>query len=306
MRKWIVRILAVLVVLAAAGIGYYQAILKNDVAAYRRRAVPALMYHSISRPAPGWPREMCVSPESFEAQKRWLKEQGYRAVTVPEARAALLAGGDVSHLVLLTFDDGYKDNYTVAFPILKKYGFRGNFYVIGKHIGKSYVEAGLKEYMDKPMLLEMHQAGMELGSHSMSHDPLAKIAPHYLPLEIYEPLNIFSRRDGGLHWFIHGIAFPNGSYNDAVLAEVRKYPKLEYGFSGIMGANTKETFERTLFELRRNGIYEQGNPTDEVAFALRKAYVVGYLDSRGFPVRTLQAILDHLKEWRSRLSFRLG
>ena len=302
MRKWIVRILAVLVLLVAAGAAYYQVILKDEVAAYRHRAVPALMYHSISLGAPGWPQDMCISPKYFEAQMQWLRDHGYRAVTVPEARAALLAGEDVSHLVMLTFDDGYKDNYTVVFPILKKYGFKGNFYVIGKDIGKSYVEDGLKEYMDKAMHLEMHQAGMELGSHSMSHDPLAKIELHYLPWEIYEPLNIFSRRNGGLHWFIHGIAFPNGSYNDAVLAAVRKYPKLEYGFSGIMGANTKETFEQTPFELRRNGVYEQGSAADEMAFVLQKAYLMGYLDSRGVPVKTLQAVIDRVKEWRSRLS----
>lgn len=215
------KLAVVLLVLFVAATAYYKVIVKKNVAVYRHHAVPALMYHSISEVPPGWPSEMCINPQLFEAQMKWLKDNGYKAVTVQEARAALMAGEDVSNLIMLTFDDGYKNNYTAAFPILKKYGFKGNFYVIGKDIGKSYKQDGVKEYMDKPMLKEMHEAGMEIGSHTMSHDPLAKIAPHYLPWEIYEPLNVFSRRNGGLHWFIHGIAFPNGSYNDAVLAEVK-------------------------------------------------------------------------------------
>ena len=191
----------------------------------------------------------------------------------------------------------------MAFPILKKYGFKGNFYVIGKDIGKSFTQDGFKEYMDKPMLKEMHEAGMEIGSHTMSHDPLAKIAPHYLPWEIYEPLNVFSRRNGGLHWFIHGIAFPTGSYNDAVLAEVKKYPKYEYGFSGRIGANTKETFEQTPFELRRIGVYDLGNGTADMVHAIRKCYTAGYLESVGVPVNTIQNLLDKRSGFEAKLPF---
>ena len=297
------KLAVVLLVLFVAATAYYKVIVKKNVAVYRHHAVPALMYHSISEVPPGWPSEMCINPQLFEAQMKWLKDNGYKAVTVQEARAALMAGEDVSNLIMLTFDDGYKNNYTAAFPILKKYGFKGNFYVIGKDIGKSYKQDGVKEYMDKPRLKEMHEAGMEIGSHTMSHDPLAKIAPHYLPWEIYEPLNVFSRRNGGLHWFIHGIAFPNGSYNDAVLAEVKKYPKYEYGFSGRIGANTKETFEQTPFELRRIGVYDLGNGPADMVHVIRKSYTAGYLESVGVPVNTIQNLLDKWVEFEAKLPF---
>lgn len=86
-------------------------------------------------------------------------------------------------------------------------------------------------------LKEMRDNGMEIGSHSMSHDNLTKIAPHFLPWEIYQPLNLFYEQMG---FWLSGIAFPNGAYNELVLAEIRKYHKYEYGFSGEPGANTEK------------------------------------------------------------------
>jgi len=199
----------------------------------------------------------------------------------------------VMNTVILTFDDGYEDNYTLAFPLLKKYGFRGNFFVIGKDIGKTLNQNGIVKYMTFAQLKEMHQQGMEIGSHTMSHDPLAAIKPNFLPWEIYQPLNLCYEKMG---FWISGIAFPNGSYNDAVVAEIQKYVKYEYGFSGVPGCNTLKIAEERPFEFRRAGVYDRGRGAKDIDRALQKCYIFGYLEDKGVSAELLDRALTFLQE----------
>ena len=125
---------------------------------------------------------------------------------------------------------------------------------------------------------EMYQQGMEIGSHSMTHDPLTTIRPNFLAWEIYQPLNLFYEKMG---FWISGIAFPNGDYNDAIIAEIRKYVKYEYGFSGLTGCNTLKIVRDTPFEMRRAGVYDRGHGAKDIEMVLLKCYIFGYLEEKG-------------------------
>ena len=287
------RILRVLLVVAAICGMAYRGKIKDDFENYKMHAIPALMYHSISEPSPGWPADLCVKPAVFEEHLRFLKERGYNVVTARQAMILLKSGQNVMNTVILTFDDGYEDNYTLAFPLLKKYGFRGNFFVIGKDIGKTLNQNGIVKYMTFAQLKEMHQQGMEIGSHTMSHDPLAAIKPNFLPWEIYQPLNLLHEKMG---FWISGIAFPNGSYNDAVVAEIQKYVKYEYGFSGVPGCNTLKITEERPFEFRRAGVYDRGRGAKDIDRALQKCYIFGYLEDKGVSAELLDRGLTFLQE----------
>ena len=281
MFKTVYRILSVLLVLAAICGMAYKGRIKEDFENYKTRAIPALMYHSISEVPAGWPADLCVAPGVFEEHLQYLKEQGYNVVTAPQAVILLKSRQNVMNTVIVTFDDGYENNYTEAFPLLKKYGFRGNFYIVGNDVGKEKNQDGLKKYMSFDQIKEMHDQGMEIGSHSMSHDPLTSIKPELLPWEIYQPLNLFYQK---MNFWISGIAFPNGAFNDAIIAEIRKYFKYEYGFSGQAGCNTLKIVEETPFALRRAGVYDRGNGAKDVEKVLQKCYVFGYLEEKGLPV----------------------
>lgn len=281
MFKTVYRILSVLLVLSAICGMAYKGRIKEDFDNYKMRAIPALMYHSISEVPAGWPADLCVAPGVFEEHLQYLKAQGYNVVTAPQAVILLKSRQNVMNTVIITFDDGYENNYTEAFPLLKKYGFRGNFYVVGNDIGKEKNQDGLKKYMSFDQIKEMHDQGMEIGSHSMSHDPLTSIKPELLPWEIYQPLNLFYQK---MNFWISGIAFPNGAFNDAIIAEIRKYFKYEYGFSGQAGCNTLKIVEETPFALRRAGVYDRGNGAKDVEKVLQKCYVFGYLEEKGLPV----------------------
>ena len=284
MFKSVYRILSVLLVLAAICGMAYKGRIKEDFENYKMRAIPALMYHSISEVPAGWPADLRVPPDVFEEHLKFLKAQGYNVVTAPQALILLKSRQNVMNTVILTFDDGYENNYTEAFRLLKKYDFRGNFYIVGNDVGKVKNQDGVKKYMTFGQLKEMHDQGMEIGSHSMSHDPLTSIKPELLPWEIYQPLNLFYQK---MNFWISGIAFPNGAFNDAIIAEIRKYFKYQYGFSGQAGCNTLKIVRETPFALRRAGVYDRGRGAKDVEKVLQKCYVFGYLEEKGIPVDLL-------------------
>lgn len=94
-------------------------------------ALPVLMYHHVS-PSPGL---VTVSPETFRDHLAWLKAQGYRSVGAADL-AAFLAGRPLApRSVMISFDDGYLDNYVYAHPALAEFGFQAVLFLITGHIG---------------------------------------------------------------------------------------------------------------------------------------------------------------------------
>lgn len=96
------------------------------------QGIPVLMYHHVS-PSPGL---VTVSPETFRAQMAWLAQHNYRSIGAGEL-AGFLAGAPLPEKsVMITFDDGYLDNYLYAHPILQAYGFKAVLFVITGWLGE--------------------------------------------------------------------------------------------------------------------------------------------------------------------------
>ena len=123
--------------------------------------VPILMYHYI-RPLPPdsdkLGQNLSVTPQNFAKQMAYLQSAGYQNITFDDMRVGKIP----TKPIIITFDDGYSDAYTNAYPILAKYGQKGVFYVITGFVGKD-------GYLTWQQILEMSQNGMILGSHSVSH-----------------------------------------------------------------------------------------------------------------------------------------
>jgi peptidoglycan/xylan/chitin deacetylase (PgdA/CDA1 family) len=134
----------------------------------RTLAVPILMYHYISGvpvndPNPVLRQSLSVSPELFNQQLDYLKQQGFHSVTLNQLMNALYYGLSLpGKPIILTFDDGYLDGYTAAYPALQAHGFSGVFYII---TGK----VGWEGQMNWDQLREMLANGMQLGSHTVNH-----------------------------------------------------------------------------------------------------------------------------------------
>ena len=99
----------------------------------RALKVPILMYHYISVPPPGSDRtrrDLSVGPDIFRAHLITLREQGFTSITLSQLLYALQQGTPLPERpIVLTFDDGYRDHYSHAYPILRQEGFVGTFFV---------------------------------------------------------------------------------------------------------------------------------------------------------------------------------
>jgi peptidoglycan/xylan/chitin deacetylase (PgdA/CDA1 family) len=134
----------------------------------RTADVPILMYHYISAPPSASDRiryGLSVSPETFEAQLNLLRDQGFSTITLRELYEHLATGAALpENPIVLTFDDGYLDNYTNAFPLLQKYNMRGTFFVL-----TGPADDGNPQYLTWDMIQAMSAAGMDIQLHAREH-----------------------------------------------------------------------------------------------------------------------------------------
>jgi peptidoglycan/xylan/chitin deacetylase (PgdA/CDA1 family) len=143
-----------------------------------------LMYHSIAR-VDDDPNALCVPPERFAQQLTTLRRAGLRGVSVGELLAARRRGHG-RNLVGLTFDDGYADFLTAACPILKDHGCTGTVFVLSGRPGGTNAWDGRPELdlLTNEQIREVHDRGMEVGSHGRLHQRLTELAPSYLEREV--------------------------------------------------------------------------------------------------------------------------
>jgi peptidoglycan/xylan/chitin deacetylase (PgdA/CDA1 family) len=183
--------------------------------------VPIILYHRID--VSPIDSRYYVKPEKFEEQMKLLHDWGYTSITTSMLIDAINNGASLPpRPILLTMDDGNLDNYTNVFPIMQKYGFTGVLYIVGNYIGA-------KDYMTVDQILEMHNAGWEVGSHSMNHFDLTKLEPDPLRYEVVGSRKALEEKLGVP---VLTFAYPFGAYNDSAV----DYIKFA-GYIGAMGAS---------------------------------------------------------------------
>ena len=123
--------------------------------------VPIFMYHHIAVSPTG--SRYYVAPDNFESNLRLLQDWGYKTITTSMLVQAITQGAPLPpRPIIITFDDANADNYTNAFPIMKRYGFTGVLYVPYYYIGEP-------NYLTVDQIHEMAAADWEVGSHTISH-----------------------------------------------------------------------------------------------------------------------------------------
>ncbi|MCQ2373296.1 MAG: polysaccharide deacetylase family protein [Phascolarctobacterium sp.] len=283
-RRILLGIIALLVIIVA-GCGTYWLFngdrLKEEYAAYRKTGAPVLMYHGVDAELPkGWPRSLVMPTALFEEQIRYLSEQGYKIVTVEELAHRLEKGESVDKYVALSFDDGYKNNLTVALPILQKYNAKGSFFVVNRLMGKS-------DYMDESDIKKLIAAGMELGSHTYSHNPLADIEEKYLVWETDTSRYWLKKKFDG--YIVRTLAYPNGSYNQRVIAAAQKYGFYR-ALTGHIGLNTAATYKKAPMEMYRVTVADDGKGLEGFKERLEQAYLFGFLQTKGININPIRDI----------------
>lgn len=204
--------------------------------------VTILMYHEIKDP----PSEISVPPGNFEKQMKYLHEHGFNAITLDDFYDFRLNKKPLPPKpIIITFDDGYRDNYTNAYPILKKYGFKGTVFVITGAVGKD-------NYLTWNMIREMYNSGLvEIGAHTINHYILTQIPLVEAKNEITISRSIIEKEIGAKSTFF---SYPVGKNNPEVVKAVQ-----QEGYKGavIMGNGTgdnRNNNKSNLFLLSRTFI----------------------------------------------------
>ncbi|MEJ7849328.1 MAG: polysaccharide deacetylase family protein [Pyrinomonadaceae bacterium] len=214
---------------------------------------PVLIYHKIDLPTSDVKiRGAYTAPKKFERQINYLKKNGFLFYTASELVAQYSDHGEFpKKSIALTFDDGWKDNYLNAFPILKRYGVKATIFLVPASIGKTtdLVTAdgeGEREHLTEADILEMSADGIEFGSHSMNHKLFHQITPAEIEYEVWEskkhienlvqkPCTVF--------------AYPAGFYTDFAKEALEK-AGYEAAFSTVYGPE----LETDLYALNRTEI----------------------------------------------------
>jgi len=174
-------------------------------AIFPEKGIPVLMYHSISTDPVN---SLCVSETQLEEEMKWLYDNNYNALTVDELYNILVLGDTPPEKpVLITFDDGYLNNYEAGWPILKKYGFHATFFIITNLMGS--------DYMDWEQLKELVKEGNSIGSHTVNHYDLAIISKERQRYELYESKLILEKQLG---ISIKALCYPSGRYDETTIA----------------------------------------------------------------------------------------
>lgn len=185
------------------------------LAAPAHASVPILLYHHIAQlPANATPeqRRWTITPEKFDAQMQWVTEHGFHPVTMAQLTAHLKHGQALPNRpIVITFDDGWKDQYEAALPILKKHDFPATFFIITDSVGHS-------AYMNWGQVLQMSEEGMDIEPHSLTHQRLSILPVEQARKEIDDSKSILEQH---LHKRAVVFAYPFGSYGDKVINLVK-------------------------------------------------------------------------------------
>jgi peptidoglycan/xylan/chitin deacetylase (PgdA/CDA1 family) len=144
-----------------------------------------------------------VSPQAFERQLAFLARHRYRVLSLEELVAALEAGSDgPRHSVVITFDDGYEETYTIAWPLLKRFGFPAAVFI-------APAEVATPGFVDWSQIRNMSKDGVTIGGHTMHHSYIPLVKAERLTEELVDSKRVIEERIGSAVKFL---SYPVGGF----------------------------------------------------------------------------------------------
>ena len=200
---------------------------------------PILNYHNIDNNGDGI-ESLYVSPEDFERQMKYLKEEGYTFVTFDDFDRL----DEIEKPVMITFDDGYRDNYVNAFPVLQKYNVKATVFIVAKSIDHK------PRSMTSEMLWEMSQSGLvSVQSHTYTHGDLMSMSDSDMEKEMKLSRLVIARATGKIPY---ALAYPRGETSEALVEHVNK----TYEFAVLANNRMFDPSGNDVWHINRFGIYK--------------------------------------------------
>ncbi len=186
----------------------------------RRIRVPVLMYHYVSELPPNADPiriGLTVNPQMFRSHIRYLHENGFHTISFDDLHFALMYGLPLpANPVILTFDDGYIDHYSVVFPILQEFGFTGTFFII-----TAFVDNNTPNYMNWSQVIEMSNANMDIETHTKNHPDLTNRSYDFI---VYEILGSIESIESHTNTQPNIFSYPAGRYDESLLGIMQTFP----------------------------------------------------------------------------------
>lgn len=188
------------------------------------KGIPILMYHSISEPSEGNRAhpyyETCTSPRVFAEHMQFLHDGNYHVISLDQAVSLLkeskspnepngLNEPNRASFVVLTFDDGFEDFYSKAFPILESLGFCCIVYLPTAAVGNDEIGLMRKKHLSWNQVRELHSYGVSFGSHTVNHPQLAELKNETVEMELSKSKEEIEQQLGNeVSSFSYPYAFP--------------------------------------------------------------------------------------------------
>ena len=174
--------------------------------------VPVIMYHNIDENSRI--SRLSVSPENFQRQMDFLSKNGYHVVSLPELADLIKDKRPLFKTLVITFDDGYENNFKDAYPVLKKYNLPATIFIEVNSVGTpGYLSWGQIEQMSKSGLID-------IGSHTLNHPYLAHIKDEaLLRKEIFESKKIIESK---INKPVLSFSYPGGGFNRHIIDLVKE------------------------------------------------------------------------------------
>ncbi|MDF2882173.1 MAG: polysaccharide deacetylase [Clostridiaceae bacterium] len=218
---------------------------------YNNNGIPVLMYHSIKNDKTN---PLVVQPEVFKDQMKYLKDNGYTTLSMSELFNFMKYNKEVPQKsVVITFDDGYEDNFINAYPILRHYNLKATIFIITDLCN----QGGL--YIKFPQLKEMINNGIEIGSHTLDHSKLNKLTYDEQLYNLKQSKKIIDEKLGINCKYL---SYPYGEYNKVTINALK-----EAGYKMAFTTKGKWAY-------KSNGI-----------FTLNRIYIGGLLTMNEFKQR---------------------
>ncbi len=189
-----------------------------------------IMYHSVGKEGKildGYGAKLNVSPAAFAKQMKFLHDHSYNVVPLAEFIKRIKTDENIPPMTItITFDDGLKNNFLHAYPILKKYNFPATIFVATDFVGK-------EKFLSWDDIKTMQENNISIGSHTVSHRWLPALDEKSIHKELYGSKKLLEEMTGRE---IKTLSYPLGAYNEKVKKIARKA-----GYIGAVATNPGRT-----------------------------------------------------------------